>query len=93
MSPYCRDPLPLAVVIAAGPVWEKARLRLRRTSMSDQRGFVTADQFHPHPYAQSWTAERALNAAIVHAILLGHWSWSASLENLRCDQARLPEME
>jgi hypothetical protein len=35
--------------------------------MSDQRGFVSADQFHPDPYAQSRTAERTLNAAIVHA--------------------------
>jgi hypothetical protein len=35
--------------------------------MSDQRGFISADQFHPDPYAQSRTAERALNAAIVHA--------------------------
>jgi len=35
--------------------------------MSDQRGFVSAGQFHPDPYAQSRTAERTLNAAIVHA--------------------------
>ena len=28
---------------------------------------VSADQFHPDPYAQSRTAERTLNAAIVHA--------------------------
>src|SRR6266852_4655465 len=35
--------------------------------MSDQRGFISADQFHPDPYAQSRNAERALNAAIVHA--------------------------
>jgi len=35
--------------------------------MSDQRGFVSADQFHPDPYTQSRTAERTLNAAIVHA--------------------------
>jgi hypothetical protein len=35
--------------------------------MSDQRGFVSADQFHPDPYTQSGTAERTLNAAIVHA--------------------------
>ncbi len=35
--------------------------------MSDQHGFVSADQFHPDPYAQSRTAERTLNAAIVHA--------------------------
>jgi hypothetical protein len=35
--------------------------------MSDQRGFVSSDQFHPDLYAQSRTAERALNAAIVHA--------------------------
>ena len=35
--------------------------------MSDQRGFISADQFHPDPYTQSRTAERTLNAAIVHA--------------------------
>jgi hypothetical protein len=35
--------------------------------MSDQHGFVLADQFHPDPYTQSRTAERTLNAAIVHA--------------------------
>jgi hypothetical protein len=36
-------------------------------SMSDQPGFVSSDQFHPAPSAQSRTAERTLNAAIVHA--------------------------
>jgi hypothetical protein len=35
--------------------------------MSDQRGFISADQFHRDPYTQSRTAERTLNAAIVHA--------------------------
>ena len=35
--------------------------------MSDQRGFISADQFHPDPYTQSRTAERTLNSAIVHA--------------------------
>jgi ketosteroid isomerase-like protein len=35
--------------------------------MSDQRGFISADQFHPDPYTQFRTAERTLNAAIVHA--------------------------
>jgi hypothetical protein len=35
--------------------------------MSDQRSFVSADQFHPDPYTQSRTAERTLNAAIIHA--------------------------
>ena len=35
--------------------------------MSDQHGLVLADQFHSDPYAQSRTAERSLNAAIVHA--------------------------
>jgi hypothetical protein len=35
--------------------------------MSDQHGFGSADQFHPDPYTQSRTAERTLNAAIVHA--------------------------
>ncbi len=34
--------------------------------MSAQRGFVSADQFHPDPY-KSRIAERTLNAAIVHA--------------------------
>jgi len=34
--------------------------------MSDQPGFVSADQFHPDPY-KSRIAERTLNAAIVHA--------------------------
>ena len=35
--------------------------------MSTQRGFISADQFHPDPYTQSRNAERTLNAAIVHA--------------------------
>jgi hypothetical protein len=35
--------------------------------MSDQQGFVSADQFHSDPYTQSRTAERTLNAAIVNA--------------------------
>ena len=35
--------------------------------MSDQRGFVSADEFHPDPYTQSRTAERTLNSAILHA--------------------------
>jgi hypothetical protein len=35
--------------------------------MSDQRSFISVDQFHPDPYTQSRTAERTLNAAIVHA--------------------------
>lgn len=35
--------------------------------MSDQRGFISADQFRPDPYTQSRTAERAPNAAIIHA--------------------------
>jgi hypothetical protein len=65
---FLGDLLPFAVVIAGTQIWEKARvrLRLRRISM-DQRGFISADQFHPDPYAQSRTAERILNAAIVHA--------------------------
>ena len=40
---------------------------LRRFLMSDQYTFVSADQLHPDPYAQSRTAERTLNAAIVQA--------------------------
>jgi len=35
--------------------------------MSDQHSFVSPDHFHPDPYTQSRTAERALNSAIVHA--------------------------
>jgi len=35
--------------------------------MSDQCGFVSADEFHPDPYTQSRTAERTLNSAILHA--------------------------
>jgi hypothetical protein len=35
--------------------------------MSNQHVFISADLFHPDPYAQSRTAERVLNAAIVHA--------------------------
>ena len=35
--------------------------------MSDQRGFISADQFYPDPNTQSRTAEGTLNAAIVHA--------------------------
>jgi hypothetical protein len=66
---FSRNLLWFAVVIASAPTWEKARarLRLRRISMSTQRGFVSADQFHPDPYTQSRTAERTLNSAIVHA--------------------------
>jgi hypothetical protein len=46
---------------------ESARLRPRRLVMSNQHVFISADQFHPDPYTQSRNAERALNAAIVHA--------------------------
>jgi hypothetical protein len=35
--------------------------------MSNQHVFISADRFHPDPYIQSRTAERTLNAAIVHA--------------------------
>jgi hypothetical protein len=35
--------------------------------MSDQRGFISADQFHPDPHTRSRNAERSLNAAIVDA--------------------------
>jgi|SRR5271154_1923334 len=35
--------------------------------MSDQRGFVSVDQFHPDPYTQVRTREGALNTAIVQA--------------------------
>jgi hypothetical protein len=64
-----RDPLQFAVVIAGAPMWEKAtaRLRLRKTPMSNQHVFISADQFHPDPYTRSRNAERTLNAAIVHA--------------------------
>jgi hypothetical protein len=58
-----------AVVIARAPIWEKGRARstLRKISMSHQHAFVSADQHHPDPYTQSRTAERTLNAAILHA--------------------------
>ncbi len=46
---------------------KKRRLRPRRLVMSDQRSFISADQFHPDPYTQSRNAERTLNAAIAHA--------------------------
>ena len=42
-------------------------LDFAKLSMSDQHGFVSADQFHPDPYARSRTAEHTLNAAIVRA--------------------------
>ena len=45
----------------------RRELKLRKLSMSYQSGFISADQVHPDPYTQSRTAERALNAAIVHA--------------------------
>lgn len=35
--------------------------------MNSQGSFVSANQVHPDPYAQSRIAERTLNAAIVHA--------------------------
>jgi hypothetical protein len=35
--------------------------------MSDQHCFISPDYFHPDPYTNSRTAERTLNAAIVHA--------------------------
>jgi hypothetical protein len=35
--------------------------------MSDQLGFISADQLHPDPYTQARNAEHTLNAAIVHA--------------------------
>ena len=62
---YCH----FAVVIGGSPTWEEAgaRPRLRRISMSDQRGFISAGQFHTDAYTQSRAAERTLNAAIVHA--------------------------
>ena len=62
---YCH----FAVVIGGSPIWEEAgaRPRLRRLSMSDQRVFISPGQFHTDPYTQSRTAERILNAAIVHA--------------------------
>ena len=41
--------------------------------MSDQSGFISADQFHPDPYTQSRTAEHTLNAAIVHAEIAGSY--------------------
>jgi len=35
--------------------------------MSDQHSLISPDHFHPDPYTNSRTAERTLNAAIVHA--------------------------
>ena len=35
--------------------------------MTGQHGFISADPLHSDPYIQSRTAERSLNAAIVHA--------------------------
>src|SRR5882672_2259958 len=35
--------------------------------MSDQHSFISPDHFHPDPYTNSRTAERTLNAAIIHA--------------------------
>ena len=60
-----RDVLAFVEVIAGAPTWEKTRARLG--SMSNQHGFISADQFHPDPYTQSRSAERNLNAAIVDA--------------------------
>jgi hypothetical protein len=45
----------------------KGEALTRRISMSDQYAFISVDQFRPDPYTQSRTAERTLNAAIVHA--------------------------
>ena len=57
------------VVIGGAPIWEeaRARFRLRRISMSDERSFISADHSQADRYTQSRTAERTLNAAIVHA--------------------------
>src|SRR5580693_3780699 len=68
-SPYCSGGAGVRGCNRPAPIWEKARarLRLRRISMSEQRSFVSVDEFHPDPYTQSRTAERTLNAAIVHA--------------------------
>ena len=35
--------------------------------MSDQHRVTSADQYPPDPYTESWTAERTLNSALVHA--------------------------
>ena len=62
-----------APAISGGNRWRcnmgksKSEARLRRFSMSAQRGFVSAGHFHRDPFTQSRTAERSLNAAIVHA--------------------------
>src|SRR3984885_1474185 len=53
------------VEVAGAPTCQRARVRPR--SMSHQRDFISADQFHPDPFTQSRNAERTLNAAIVHA--------------------------
>src|SRR6266404_3074587 len=63
------DLLRFAVVIAGAQYGRKQErgLDFADFSMGDQRGFISADQFHPDPYTQSRSAERTLNAAIVHA--------------------------
>jgi hypothetical protein len=59
---------------------------LRKISMSDQHGFVLADPFHSDPSTQSRTAERTLNAAIVHAdITRGFEEYLAILDEFYAD--------
>src|SRR5580692_2368145 len=64
-----RDLPRFAGAVAGVPIGEKARarLRLRRISMSDQHRVISAGQHHPGPHTQSRTAERTLDSAIVHA--------------------------
>jgi hypothetical protein len=54
--------------------------------MSDHRSFVSADQFHPDPYAQSRIAERSLNAAILRAdIKRGHEEYLELFDDFYAD--------
>jgi|SRR5580700_78622 hypothetical protein len=66
----------VSVPIFSGRCWRGGNRRrsntpegkgARPTSMSNQPGFISADQFYPDPYTQSRNADRTLNAAIVHA--------------------------
>src|SRR5271156_56702 len=55
-----------------GPVHHQQKRKVQSLSfaghlMSNQAGFVSFDQFHLDPYAQSRNAERTLNTAILHA--------------------------
>jgi len=65
MHKLCDRPVPF--VINCARKGKSEGFRLRGISMSDQRAFLSTDQSRPDPYTQSRSAERALNAAIMHA--------------------------